>query len=138
MAGKALVCTADEPIRAAVAAAGYIVTVAADDETAVPQLRHGKWDLVVLDRVPARETFAYLHALAGKRRRDVFVLTVDERGPTGDRFRAWHESADLIVAPADLERLGALVAEAVDEKDEFYRVFREVQRATGARLGAHA
>ena len=134
--GRALVCTPDTRIRDAVSAAGYEVVDAGVDP--VEHLRHEKFDLVALDGLPARDTASFLDGLVGGRRRELFVLKVDERFTTGDRLQNWSESADLVAHPDDLGRLAELVAAARREKEEFYRVFRAVQEESGVRLGAHA
>lgn len=138
MTGRALVCSEDERLAAALRTAGFHVVVAPTGDEALPQLRVASWTLVGLDRMPDLATRAYLDGLPGRRRRDLFVLRFGEGYATGDRFAAWSESADLVVDPADAARLGDLIADALREKDEFYSWFRRIQGASGGALGAHA
>ncbi len=137
--GSALLCSADERIREALARAGYKVTLAPTCAEALPRVRHDHWSVIALDAGTGRETLAYLHGLPGVRRRDLFVVKFGERFRTGDRFQAWSESVDLVVHPDDgLEQLRRQIADGMKEKDEFYRRFRALQRDAGALLGAHA
>lgn len=138
MTRRALVCSEDERLAAALRTAGFEVVVAPRAADALSQLRVTSWNVVGLDRAPDLATRAYLDGLPGGRRRDLFVVRFGEGYETGDRFAAWSESADLVVDPTDAPRLGELIAEAVREKDGFYAWFRRVQGAAGGRLGAHA
>jgi DNA-binding response OmpR family regulator len=138
VSARALVCSEDERLAAALRGAGFEVVVAPRGVDALEQLRAASWELVGLDRAPDLATRAYLDGLPGGRRRDLFVLRFGEGYETGDRFAAWSDSADLVVDPADTPRLGELIAAAVREKNEFYAWFRRVQDAAGGRLGAHA
>jgi len=136
--GPALVCTDDERVAAAVAAAGYETVPAPVADTALPALRERAFALIAFGAAADRETQAFVDGLAGRRRRDVFVLRCAEDVRTGDRFAAWRWSADLVVHPGDLGDLPRLLAAARREKDGFYGRFREAQVRAGARLGAHA
>lgn len=136
--GAALACSADAALRAALTEAGFVVTAAPACPDALPAIRHDSWAVVAVDTTTGRDTRAYLNGLPGVRRRQVFVLCVDPAAETGDRFRAWAESADLVVNPSDLPQLRKLVGDALREKTEFYRRFNEIRREAGARLGAHA
>jgi CheY-like chemotaxis protein len=137
--GSALVCSADERIREAVARAGYKVTAATTGAEALPRVRHDHWSVIALDESTGRETLAYLHGLPGVRRRELFVVSFGDRFETGDRFQAWSRSVDLVVHPDDaFEHLRRQIADGMREKDEFYRKFRTLQRDAGALLGAHA
>jgi hypothetical protein len=136
--GAALLCTADDRIKAAVADAGFVPQIAGVCNVLSPCLRHEAYTLVVVDGTTERETLDYLRGLTGARRRGLFVVAVTARAATGDRFAAWSESADLIVTPRDLTDLRRLVVEALKEKHEFYRRFEELRREAKGRLGAHA
>lgn len=137
--GSALLCTADPRIKAAVAEAGFVPQIAGACSVTLPCLRHETFTLVVTDETTDRETLAYLKGLSGSRRRAHFVIAVTSRGgPTGDRFAAWSESADLVVTPDDLPNLRRLAADGLREKQDFYRRFEELRRETKGRLGAHA
>jgi predicted secreted protein len=63
---------------------------------------------------------------------------VTPNGPTGDRFAAWSESADLVVKPQDLSNLRRLAVDGLREKQEFYKRFEELRRDAKGRIGAHA
>jgi DNA-binding response OmpR family regulator len=136
--GSALLCTDDPRIKAAVAEAGFVPQIAGVCSVEVPCLREETYTLVVTDETTGRETLAYLRGLTGTRRRALFVVAVTSRGPTGDRFAAWSESADLVVTPDDLPNLRRLAGDGLREKQEFYRRFEEMRREAKGRLGAHA
>jgi len=136
--GPALVCTDDERVAAAVAAAGYEVVAAPAAEAALPALRERAFALIAFGEATDRETQAFVDGLTGRRRRDAFVLRCAADVRTGDRFAAWRCSADLVVHPGDLGDLPRMLAAARREKDEFYGRFREACARAGARLGAHA
>jgi hypothetical protein len=136
--GAALLCTADERVQAAVADAGFVPQIAGVCNALSPCLRDEAFSLVVTDETTDRQTLDYLRGLAGSRRRALFVVAVAGRGATGDRFAAWGESADLVVARRDLKDLRKLVGDGLREKHEFYRRFEELRREAKGRLGAHA
>jgi hypothetical protein len=136
--GSALLCTEDPGVKAAVAEAGFVPQIAGVCSVEFPCLREETYTLVVTDDTTSRETQVYLRGLSGVRRRALFVIAVTGRGPTGDRFAAWSESADLIVAPGDLPSLRRLATDGLREKQEFYRRFEELRREAKGRLGAHA
>jgi hypothetical protein len=136
--GTALICTEDERIKAAVEAAGFLAQVAGVCSVEFPCLREESFTLVVTDETTSRETQIYLRGLSGARRRALFVIAVTARGPTGDRFAAWSESADLLVRPENLPDLGRLATEALSDKEGFYRRFEELRRESKGRLGAYA
>ncbi len=136
--GTALLCTEDERIKAAVAEAGFVPQMAGVCTVEFPCLREETYTLVVTDETTDRETLAYLKGLSGSRRRALFVVALTSRGPTGDRFAAWGESADLVVKPDDLPNLRRLAGDGLKEKQEFYRRFEELRREAKGRLGAHA
>ncbi len=136
--GTALLCTADTRIQKAVADAGFLPQIAGVCTVESPCLRDETFTLVVTDETTDRETLDYLRGLTGSRRRGLFVVAVTARGPTGDRFAAWNESADLVVARADLPHLRRIAGEGLREKSEFYRRFEELRRESTGRLGAHA
>jgi DNA-binding response OmpR family regulator len=136
--GSALLCTEDPRVKAAVAAAGFVPQIAGACSVEFPCLREETYTLVVTDETTGRDTLAYLRGLSGARRRALFVVAVTSRGPTGDRFAGWGESADLVVTPDDLPNLRRLANDGLREKQEFYRRFEELRREAGGRLGAHA
>jgi len=136
--GSALLCTEDPRIKAAVVEAGFVAQVAGVCSVEFPCLRHETYTLLVTDDTTERETLAYLRGLCGARRRGLFVVAVTSNGPSGDRFAAWSESADLVVRPEDLSNLRRLVGDGLREKHEFYRGFEELRRESRGRLGAHA
>lgn len=135
---RALVCTADPHVKKAVSMAGFEVTAAPTGREALPLLQNERWELVAMERNPDLDTRAFLGALSGERRRELFVLKVDDHFITNDRFQAWHESVDLVVHSYDLGNLKALVEEAHQDKIDFYRGFRQTQQDTPSRLGGHA
>ena len=136
--GSALVCTENEALQAAVKEAGFVVTAAPTCEQALPHVRHDQWTLIALDQTTGRETLTHLHSLPGVRRRELYVILLDDRFETGDRFQAWSESVELVLHSDDLPNLRRLVGDGMKDKAEFYRRFNEVRNEPGARLGAHA
>jgi hypothetical protein len=136
--GSALLCTADPRVKAAVTEAGFVPRVAGVCSVEFPCLRDETYTLVLLDETTERETLTYLKGLTGSRRRALFVVLVAPKAPTGDRFAAWSESADLVVRPEDLPNLRRLAGDGLREKQEFYRRFEELRREARGRLGAHA
>jgi hypothetical protein len=136
--GSALLFTHDPRVKEAVAAAGFVPQLAGVCSVEFPCLRDETYTLVVTDETTDRETIAYLWGLFGSRRRALFVVAITPKGPTGERFAAWSESADLVVTPADLPNLRRLATDGLREKQEFYHRFEELRREAKGRLGAHA
>ncbi len=135
---SALILTGQEGVCGAVERAGHAVLEAKSAEEAMALLREDRCSLVVLDRQPEPEIFSYLNALAGKRRRRLFLALVDASVSTGDSYGAWCHSADLVVAPADLGRFAELVQAGQESRQRAYRGIMQVAAEPGARLlGAH-
>lgn len=128
MSGRLLLCSEDANLKSAVEATGMPVDVAGE---AVEILERDQHRVVVMDALADPVVRAYLRSLHGPRRRDIFVVVTGEGETTGDRDRAWRESADLVVHNDDLGDIARLIAEGRDEKEAFYARFREIASAQG-------
>lgn len=125
---RALVFSQDERLQCALKASGCDTLVV---DTGVDQLERDERHLVFLDAGSDYDVVAYLRSLHGPRRRDLFVVVLGEDFTTGNRDQAWRESADLVVHPDDLGRVGQLVEQGRSEKSRFYERFREITRTHG-------
>ncbi len=124
-----LVGSDDERLATSLAIAGFAVVPLG--ASWLDMLEDEVHRLVLVDDGCAPEVLAHLRGVSGGRRRDLFVVRWDAEGVTGDRTAAWRQSVDLVVNPADVARLGALVDEGVAEKQAFYARFREIAGAQG-------
>lgn len=133
----ALVASESEPLAQAVKAAGYVVEVSLAPDATADALAKEPVVLVACDASTDPRTVEHLRTLPGRRRRDLFVLTVVEDCRTGDRFAAWCKSANLVVHPDDLKSLPALLAERKADDDAFYERYRALSREVHQVLGSY-
>ncbi|MCF8144304.1 MAG: zinc-ribbon domain-containing protein [Deltaproteobacteria bacterium] len=137
----ALLMTADdlrlETMKAALDALGYNTIRAENTREAVSKMRFLNFDLVILSdlfdniRLQQSPILQYLNHLSMSVRRKMFVVLMSDTFRTMDPMSAFAMSANLVANWKDLGRFSNILARAVSENANFYKVFMDTLRETG-------
>jgi predicted Zn finger-like uncharacterized protein len=136
----ALICTADpqraERLGQLLSELGFRAIAEPDPDRAVRRLRHGGYELVVLEEPAGPEDRA--HVLVGfvknlpmAQRRESFFCLITDRERSMDSFAAFRRQVDLIIHPADLEKAKVLLEREMKSRKKFYRMFQEALNERG-------
>lgn len=132
---RLLVCASPEyreTIARILAANGYDVFVAENTTQAVESMRVEKMDVVILDPQfdPVEQGLAFVtrevNILRPAERRRLFFVYLSPSVRTFDLHSAFLNNVNLIVNPADLEKLPRVLDMAMRDFNELYREFNEV------------
>ena len=134
---RALVASESEALGAAVHAAGFAVEIVLQSDAAADRLAKEPILLVACDDTTDPRLVEHLRTLPGRRRRDLFVVTVAQGSRTGDRFNAWCRSTNLVVNPDDMKELKRLVLERRADEEQFYARFRALSLEVHQVLGSY-
>jgi len=129
---KALVCT-DSPNRQAIAEGlatlGFEVYVAENTAEALGRMREDRMDVLVLESGfdPVEQGFAFvmreIKLMRPAERRRVFFVYITPNARTMDLHAAFLNNANLVVNPADIERMPDAVDVSLRHYNELYREF---------------
>lgn len=126
-------------IKAALDQVGFTMHAAKNAEEAVERLRRDSYELVILDERFKGSTsldnpvLEALRTMPMATRRYIFVALLGREYKTFDNMMAFARSVNVVVNPNDLPHLPALLAKAMNENNQFYRIFREVLAEAGKR-----
>jgi CheY-like chemotaxis protein len=126
-------------IKAALDQVGFTMHAAKNAEEAVERLRRDAYELVILDERFKGSTsldnpvLEALRTMTMATRRYIFVALVGREYKTFDNMMAFARSVNVVVNPNDLPHLPALLVKAMNDNNQFYRVFREVLADAGKR-----
>ncbi len=137
----ALVCE-DAPerqavIKAALDQVGFTMHAAKNADEAVERMRRDSYELVILDEQFQGTTYldnavlAVVRAMPMAARRYMFVALLGREYKTFDNMMAYARSVNVVVNPNDLQHLPAVLVKAMNDNNQFYRVFREVLAESG-------
>ncbi|HUF93592.1 MAG TPA: hypothetical protein VMR23_14535 [Candidatus Limnocylindria bacterium] len=137
----ALVCE-DAPerqavIQAALEQVGFTMHAAKNADEAVERMRRASYELVILDDQFQGTTYldnavlAVVRAMPMSARRYMFVALLGREYKTFDNMMAYARSVNVVVNPNDLQHLPAVLVKAMNDNNQFYRVFREVLAESG-------
>ncbi|MEX2148327.1 MAG: hypothetical protein WED01_15065 [Candidatus Rokuibacteriota bacterium] len=137
----ALVCE-DAPerqavIKAALDQVGFTMHAARNADEAVERMRRDSYELVILDEQFQGTTYldnavlAVVRAMPMAARRYMFVALLGREYKTFDNMMAYARSVNVVVNPNDLQHLPAVLVKAMNDNNQFYRVFREVLAESG-------
>jgi CheY-like chemotaxis protein len=139
----ALVCVDDGPRQVAVGAAlrdlGYNVEIPTSHDNALDRMRKTSYEVVVVDELFEGATaldngvLKGLGAMSMTLRRYIFVALIGKNLPTLDNATAFSRSVNAVFGYGDLDQLAPILQRAIADNDAFYRVFREVLKASGKR-----
>ena len=119
-------------IKAALDQVGFTMHAPKNAEEAVERLRRDSYELVIVDE-RFQAVLAALYGMPMSTRRYIFVALVGREYKTFDNMMAFARSVNVVVNPNDLPHLPAILVKAMNENNQFYRVFREVLAEAGKR-----
>jgi len=126
-----------EQVRAAVEALEYRFVDSPNTRDAISKMRFHVFDLVFLaegfDGQPLEHSpiiNAINHVPMSVRRR-IFLSLLGDQFQTMDNMMTFAMSANLVINPADLDKLQAVLKKAISENDRFYKVFMDTLKDLG-------
>lgn len=126
-------------IKAALDQIGFTMHAAKNADEAVERMRRDTYELVILDERFQGSTHLDNAVLAAVRgmpmatRRYMFVALLGREYKSFDNMMAFARSVNVVVNPNDLPHLPAILVKAMNDNNQFYRVFREVLAEAGKR-----
>lgn len=136
---KALVCTEPaqrDSVANGLAGRDYEVFVAANTAEALGRMREDRIDVLILDGNfdPAEQGSAFvmreLKLMRPAERRRLFLVSLTSNARTMDLHAAFLHNANLVVNPADLERLPEVLDVSLRHYNELYREVNRVLEVT--------
>ncbi|SMC20497.1 MJ0042 family finger-like domain-containing protein [Desulfacinum hydrothermale DSM 13146] len=136
----ALICTGDSDragkLEQLVSEMGFGPITEPDPDRAVRRLRHGGYDLVILEEPTgaddrARVLLGFVQHLSMAQKRESFFCLLTEHERSMDSFAAFRRQVDLVIHPNDLERGKMLLERELKSKKKFYRVFQDALNERG-------
>jgi len=129
---KALVCTSSENSEAVakgLVAEDYDVFVADSTEEALGRMREDRIDVLILESNfdPVEQGYAFVtrevKLMRPSERRRLFLIYITPSARTMDLHAAFLQNANLVVNPADVERLPDALEVSIRHYNELYRGF---------------
>jgi DNA-binding response OmpR family regulator len=115
-------------------ALGFAIETAETPEAALTALHHQLCDIVVVSEsfggadAFTNPVLSEINEFSQELRRSMFIVVLSPGRKTLAEMDAFSLSTDLILNPQDISRLQALVGQGLTRKEEFYRVFRAVEK----------
>ena len=137
-----LVCadpTATESIRATLKDIGFKSHTAETGETAIEKVRYTPYDVIIIHEnfagssLKSNNLLNYLQPLPMAQRRYSFVCLIGPSFKTLDAMQAFAQSVHVVVNPADLPNLSAILKKSLAEFDLLYKVYKDVMAAQSER-----
>jgi hypothetical protein len=116
---------------------GYKFHMADTGDAAVDRLRYTQYNCVIVDEEFAGGTLLtnpvlqYLSPLPMVMRRNSFVCLIGPSFKTLDAMQAFVQSVHVVVNPADLANLTAIMRKGLAEFEQRYRAYNDVLAARG-------
>jgi hypothetical protein len=116
---------------------GFKFHVAETQELGIEQIRYTQYDCIILHENFAGSSLrsnAVLHYLASvpmAQRRYSFVCVIGNSFKTLDAMQAFANSVQLVLNPADLPNLGAILKKSLAEFEILYRPYKDAVAALG-------
>ena len=136
----ALVCSdpnTSESLRAILRDLGYKSHAAETAEAATERIRYTQYDCILIDEnfagssLRSNAVLHYLAPLPMAQRRHSFVCVIGPSCKTMDAMQAFAHSVHLVVNPADMPALSAILKKSLFEFELLYRVYKDVAVSTG-------
>jgi DNA-binding response OmpR family regulator len=130
-----LVCadpTTTEVVRSTLKELGYKSHVAETAEMAIERFRYTPYDIVVIhenfagNSLLSNALLNYLATLPMAQRRHALVCLIGSSFKTLDAMQAFTQSVHLVVHPADLQNLTAILKKSAAEFAVLYKVYNDV------------
>ena len=116
---------------------GYKFHIAETPEVAIERMRYTNYDCIIVHENFAGSTLRsnavlnYLTPLPMAQRRYSFVCLVGPAFKTLDAMQAFAQSVHIVLNPADLSNLQAILKKGLAEFELLYRAYRETAEAVG-------
>lgn len=126
-----------EKVKKALEELGYRPVAAKDTRDALGKMRFHHFNLAMLsdgfDGMPLAQSpiLHYLNRLSMSVRRKMFVTLIGSGFRTMDNMTAFSMSANMVVNPRDVDRLGVVLKKSLLEYERFYKVFTETLAEVG-------
>ena len=139
---KSLVCadpTFTQVIRGVLREIGYKSHTAETGETAIERVRYEAYDVIIIQEnfagssLRSNAVLNYLQPLPMNQRRYSFVCLIGPSFKTLDAMQAFAQSVHVVVNPADLPNLSAILKKSLAEFDLLYKVYKDVMAAQSER-----
>ena len=120
-----------EVVRSSLRDLGFKSHSADSAEIAIERVRYTRYDCIFIHEnfagssVWSNTVLHYLAALPMAQRRYTFVCLIGGSFKTMDAMQAFAQSVHLVVNPADLPALTAILRRSLAEFDQLYRVYKE-------------
>jgi hypothetical protein len=137
-----LICTdgaATETVRNTVRDLGFKTHSSDTSDEAIERLRYTQYNCIVVEESFAGSTLRtnavlnYLASLPMVQRRNSFVCLIGESFKTLDAMQAFAESVHVVINPADLPNLTAILKKGLSEFELTYRIYRITVESQGDR-----
>jgi len=115
----------------------YKPIVAPSTREAMGKLRLHHFDLIILSDgfdgqgLEGSPVTHYLNHLSMSVRRKIFLILLSEKFKTIDNLMAFTLSANLVINPVDLSKLGLILKKAIRDHEKFYKVFVDTLKEVG-------
>jgi hypothetical protein len=115
---------------------GFKFHTAETPETAIERMRYTNYDCIVIHEnfggssLDSNSILSYLRPLSMAQRRNWFVCLVGPSFKTLDAMQAFSQSVHLVMNPADLPNLTAILKKGTAEFELLYRTYRDVLERT--------
>lgn len=115
----------------------FYVNAAASSRAAMVELRHNRYDIVMVDEafdggsIDMNPILRYVQPLPMQIRRSILLCIVSDSLPTSDYMTAFRMGSNLTVNYKDLDKTKAILDRTIKEHKLFYKVFREELEAKG-------
>jgi hypothetical protein len=116
---------------------GFKYHIAETPELAVERMRYTNYDCIIVHEnfagssLRSNAVLNYLSPLPMAQRRYSFVCLVGSSFKTLDAMQAFAQSVHLVLNPADLVNLQAILKKGLAEFDLLYRAYKETTEAVG-------
>jgi len=115
----------------------YKPIVAPSIQEAMTKLRLHHFDMVILfdgfggQNIEGNPVTHYLNHLSMSVRRKIFLVLVSDKFDTMDNMMAFKLSANLVINPADLSKLGLILRKVILDHEKFYKIFMDTLKEAG-------
>jgi DNA-binding response OmpR family regulator len=115
----------------------YKPILALSTQEVMGKLRLHHFDLIILSdgfdgqNLEGSPVTNYLDHLSMSERRKIFLVLLSDEFKTMDNMMAFTLSANLVVNPAELSKLGLILNKAIPDHEKFYKIFMDTLKEAG-------
>jgi hypothetical protein len=129
--------TTTEAVKGTLREIGFKYHTAETPELAIERMRYTSYDCIIVHEnfagssLRSNAVLNYLSPLPMAQRRYSFVCLIGPSLKTLDAMQAFAQSVHLVLNPADLPNMGAILKKGLAEFDLLYRSFKDTYAAMG-------